>query len=207
MAAANLAGGTTPYVVSTDELAAILGKADRTIRHWAKTTDIPKAGRNKWDLTKVVIWVIEHEIAERLPASGDGRRLLAAQADEREQRAKLILMRTRKMAGELVEADEVERGLIERIIQVKAALKHLAGKLGTQLVGSADRLEVEQVIIKEVDECLGRFANGDEQKEADRALIEKIAGRLAGKIAKKKFSSERAAAKAIIKILGEDKNF
>ena len=71
------------------------------------------------------------------------------------------------------------------------------------LLGAADRLEIEQITTREVDECLGRFATGDEQAEAARFLTEKIAERLAKQMAKKKFASERACEKAIIKILGD----
>ena len=64
-------------------------------------------------------------------------------------------------------------------------------------------LRAAEITTREVDECLGRFASGDEQAEAARFLTEKIAGRLAKRMAKKKFANERVCEKMIIRILGD----
>lgn len=173
-------------VVGSAELAKVLGVSDRTVRHWAASTDMPKLARNKYDLVAVVPWFVQREIAERLPACSDESRLLRAQADERIAKARMAQLRTQQAEGDLLEKAEVERQWIERVVAVKTALRQLGLILGNRVVGLEDPVAVQEVVDGEVYQCLLRFARADDLADLYRCFSAAVAEHLAEKLVKVK---------------------
>ena len=129
---------------------------------------MPKFGQNRYDLEAVFPWLIDRIVAQRLPNSADDTRLLKAQADEREEKAKLVALERRQREGELLDAEEVQRGRIERIIAVKTALRNLGSVLAGQVVGVDDPARIKQIVNAEVRQCLLRFAGAEELEQCSQ---------------------------------------
>jgi phage terminase Nu1 subunit (DNA packaging protein) len=182
-------------------VAAVFKVTLRTVQNWKNAEGMPIAGRDKYDLAEVVRWRIERELQDRMPGSSDEARLIKAQADEREQKAKLVKMAAKKRAGELLEVEEVERGLIDRIIATKTALRCLSLVLVTRLDGVEKRTEIERIVETEVYSCMERFANADEQANAGKKFAKRLAEFMVKKL--NKVPAKKVAAK-IKKELGSE---
>ena len=136
---------------TTAAVARVFDVSERTVRHWAATTDMPKAQRNKYDLAKVVPWRLEQLVAERTAAladpNSDAARLLKAQADEREHKAAKVGMEVKVKKGELVDVHEIAMQLAEvaRIFRDEAqGITRLHGKaVGVLIIAAIDKAALE----------------------------------------------------------------
>jgi transposase len=94
---------------------------------------------------------------DRLPGNEDRRRLLKAQAKEREAKAELVALRLAVERGEFLPLDEVKARDIARIHVVKRGLLAHARSLPPLLQGLGLK-EMEVVITRAVRELLLRFS-------------------------------------------------
>lgn len=191
------------YIVSSSQLAQLFGVTMRTIQNWKREKAMPSVGRDRYDLAAVILWYIDWQVAERVPSGSDEKRLAKAQADEREYKAMMIRLNYRKKAGELIERDQAQREMLEKIIACKTALRGLSLVLAGEVAGLTNSHEIESIVEREVHHCLLRFA-GD-IKDFDRAteaFVDAVAGAVAKSVAKLK-KTETIEAK-IKQILGDD---
>ncbi len=151
-------------IVQRDEAAEILGIAPRTLQEWVAVGGLPgRAARGEYDLCVLVPAVIEKaraEAGENRDAEELKRKLTAAQAKEREAKASLAEMQLARENGKLLDALEVERGRIARIVAVRTALV----TLGREVRGLHGRTldEVGEWLDERVEGVCKRFAHGEE---------------------------------------------
>lgn len=156
------------YVVSGRQLAEILAAeqgrvpAVRTIQSWVTEYGLPRLAQDRYDLPAVIAWRIGRIRTELGKGEGDDRRLLKAQADKEAARAKLLELEQRRRTGELLELAEVEAGRLQRIVAVRAGLRHLWVTLSAELSrlskGKIPAARVKRVVEAEVAKLLATFA-------------------------------------------------
>ncbi|MBI9016876.1 MAG: hypothetical protein JEZ07_06400 [Phycisphaerae bacterium] len=160
-------------------LAKAFGKDARTIQRWVKVKGMPKLAQDQFDLAAVIAWREAQIRSEYDGKVSDESRLLKANADEREEKARIQKMKADEMAGVLIDADKAQQDILERIIAVKTALRALSITLAKRLNGIENADKAEEIIDDEVYQCLNRFAKNEELENAWQLIIDKVVNEVA----------------------------
>jgi len=147
-------------VYGPEPVAKHFGVTVRTVQLWVKK-GMPKSGKY-YDLVQCELWRQKQQEQEA-STSGDGDGEEAGESKsywskrEIKARAELKEMELRQRQGELIEAKNVEKFFVARIIAVKQGLLTLSRSLPPLLYGKNER-EMEAIISKKVRELLEGFA-------------------------------------------------
>lgn len=163
-------------MVSSGELAKILGKSDRTIQMLAKSGTITCEkikNKNQYNLYTVVQEYIESVANRDLPAASS---LEEAKAREeiRYKRAKADMMELelKELDGQMHSAEDVEDMTTDLVLAVRSALLSLPGRLGVDVAGVSSAAECSELIKHEVCELLDELTkyeyNPEEYKKRVR---------------------------------------
>ena len=140
-----------PAVVKTmEEVAKVMDVSHRTVQRWRKD-GMPTTKDGFFDLDVIKSW---HE-------NRNGSELTEGKAywDEkiRKYKASLLELELKKVTGELLPRDEVEKGRIARIIAVKRAFLALPTRLAPVLAMKEPR-EIEVELYEAISEIIDEFA-------------------------------------------------
>jgi hypothetical protein len=150
-------------IVGQIEAAAFAGVAERTIRKWEKAGLWDGGGgRRKVYLKSQLLQFKEHE-AHR--PSKDRDRLLRAEADFKQARAKLAEVELKIKTGELLEREAVERGRVERIELVRQGLEILKRRVLTGLPRQA-RPKAKETINGAIERLCAIYGGDDDDSSA-----------------------------------------
>ena len=155
-------------VVTGVKAAALLGVTLRTLQRYAKA-GMPVEGRNQYHIIRVHNWDKDQLRAELGARDPIREREKTAVTVVKEKQAQIYDRRLQKMDGLLLDAEEVERERVNRIVAVKEALLHLPVTLARKLGGLEEVAEREAIIAGEVKKVCHRFADAEEQTAAAAA--------------------------------------
>ena len=144
-------------VKTIDEVAKVMEVSYRTVQRW-KREGLPVTKEGFYDLDQIKEW---HE-AEIGPEESEGK----AFWDEkiRKYKAHLLELELKKILGELVSRDEVEKGQILRVIAVKRSFLALPTRLAPLLAMKEPR-EIEAVLYEAMAEIIDEFSGVKDEKE------------------------------------------
>lgn len=142
------------YVTTQTELAEVLG-CDRTTiqRHLRRPGNPGRTSGGKYNLKKWRDWM---EVAKGLPPSAD-EQIIELKRDQAILKNRLLAMKNRKQAGELIPVEEVEQAVSEAVLAAKARLYEMPASLAPQVVGVSER-EAAERIRESIDEALALLA-------------------------------------------------
>ena len=155
-------------MVTGVKAAALLGVTLRTLQRYAKA-GMPVEGRNQYHIIRVHNWDKDQLRAELGARDPIREREKTAVTVVKEKQAQIYDRRLQKMDGLLLDAEEVERERVNRIVAVKEALLHLPVTLARKLGGLEEVAEREAIIAGEVKKVCHRFAGEEEQVAAAAA--------------------------------------
>lgn len=155
------------YAKTYDELAQRLGVSRKTLQNAAKRhpSDAPRhKGDGRHDVAAWSQFVIAHNIARSAENIAGAASAELAQdrpitvtdwkARELELKCEKLAIENARVAGELVEAAEIETGLSALVGAFRQALNNLPGRLAQKIIGCRDFHEAEEIILEEVNVIL-----------------------------------------------------
>lgn len=147
-------------VATQEEVARVFGVSTRTVQYWGRD-GMPVRPDGTYNLLEIENW---REIKKNgSPKKGEKD---VWQSKLSEVRYKKELLAYRKELGELVSSEDVERGMVTRIMIVKRSLLVLPTKLAPILSMKEPR-EVEAILYDALGEIVDEFAGT--KKEAEDA--------------------------------------
>ncbi|MBK8037681.1 MAG: hypothetical protein IPK22_11180 [Verrucomicrobiaceae bacterium] len=167
-AASDLPPGAENFVKTYDELAGRLNVSRKSIQNWQRklpeSWPRPRAdGRHE-----VAAWVqfmAAHHLAGAEPDGHPDDRAMMTVSDWKAEELKLkcekLQLENAKVAGDLVEAAEVETGLSSLVAGFRQALNNLPGRLAQKILNVSDFHEAEELISQEVNVVLKTLQNAD----------------------------------------------
>lgn len=147
-------------LVSTSELAEILGITDRRIRQLEKAGIISKISRGKYDLAAAVqqyiSWIKSQyaETDEELDLKKE--KTLLTRANRQKVELELQIMR-----GELHRSEDVRRVMNDMLGAFRARCLAIPSKVAPKIQGKTDLAIIQDIIKKEVYEALSELADYD----------------------------------------------
>ena len=139
-------------VLGQKAAAAYAGVSVRTIRNW-KAAGMPVAEGGGY----IKGMLDFYRKNEGLQPTAERKAGLAADADYKTVRAKLLQMELDVKQGRLLAADEIEAGRVNRILAVKRALLGLGRKLAPQLAKVKDAKRIAAIINTECRDIIKSF--------------------------------------------------
>lgn len=150
----------TLEAVSQQTLLQIIDCTKPTVIEWERQ-GLPRNADKSYSLFDVVPWVMKHkEQAARKPS-----RASSALERQREHKASLLELDLLKRRGELLEASEVERQNVQKVLTCKQSLLNLPSKISPQLANQA-ALVIDDVLTRELMEVIDDFAGVDRTRES-----------------------------------------
>ncbi|MEW6440727.1 MAG: hypothetical protein AB1640_07280 [bacterium] len=139
------------FKVSRAYLAAVFQVSPSTVSRWTKD-GLERDPDGRFDIRAAVEWALERArgtAAEHTDESEEGQRWLTAL---RRERALLVGLERRQREGELLPRTEIEKGHVDRILELKRSLFLLSRRIGHRVaVGSEQKLkDVVAVVDAEV---------------------------------------------------------
>ena len=145
-------------MISSGELAKILGKSERTIQMLAKAGTITYEkikNKNQYNLYSVVQEYIE-DLAKRDMPEVSSLDAAKSREEVRYKRAKADMMELEleELNGQLHNAEDVEAMTTDLVLAVRSALLSLPGRLGVDVAAVDSAAEASEIIKKSVFEVL-----------------------------------------------------
>lgn len=137
------------YIVTTQQLATILGVSNELVRLLARQQTIPKNGRNEFDLREAIPAFYSRSTSSTEDESDyekERARLTKYQADLAEHKFNVE-------TGRYADADKIHRIYLDKVQRSKANLRRLARRLSVIPMPSSPR-EREVLFAKEIDDAL-----------------------------------------------------
>jgi len=157
---AKQAGDGRRLVGSQRDLAEYLGKSERMISNY-KRAGLPQNDDGTFDLDAIDEWFAMREGRGIASPTQDGKPQTGDYVGWRsfltEIKARIAETELAKIQGALISKEDVELQRVARISEVKTALIGLERKLPPLLEGH-DKRTMEQVIHREIEDILNRFA-------------------------------------------------
>ena len=144
-------------VKTVDDVAKVMEVSYRTVQRW-KREGMPVKKDGFYDLDEIKEW---HE--RRMgPEESEGK----AFWDEkiRKYKAHLLELELKKVLGELVSREEVEKGQVMRVIAIKRSFLALPTTLAPILAMKEPR-EIETILYKTIAEIIDEFSGAKHEKE------------------------------------------
>lgn len=163
-------------MVSSGELAKVLGKSERTVQILAKAGTITCEkikNKNQYNLYTVVQEYIE-SIANRDVPGASSLDEAKVREEIRYKRAKADMMELelKELDGQMHSAEDVEAMTTDLVLAVRSALLSLPGRLGVDIAAAGTAAEVSELIKKSVYEVLEELSkyeyNPEEYKKRVR---------------------------------------
>ena len=129
-----------------------LVNVEASVRLIAQTTDMDRAtsGENAGGMSLAVSQALDDDAVMS--------ELKKARLHRERQEAQLAELKLKVEASELVEAALVDRTITTVAADIRLALERLPARVSSKVAALSDRLEVEQVLLKSVDEVLEDLA-------------------------------------------------
>jgi len=133
-------------LVNKKELAAILGKSERTLTQWQKLPNFPivrdssRGQSNEYDTEKVIAWLVRVEL-EKLSSESSRDRKDRISAD-------ILEIELAEKIGGLVLADDVESQVTTLVMAVKTEISNGNHKLKTE-IDSLYGIEIDLELLNE----------------------------------------------------------
>lgn len=167
-------------MISSRELAKVLGKTDRTIQLLAKTGEITVEkikNRNQYNLYTVVQEYIDN-LTKRETRKFSSIDEEKAYEEVRYKRAKADMMELElaELDGEMHCAEDVENMTTDLALAVRSALMSLPGRLGVDVATIGDAAECSEVIKKAVCEVLENMEKHKYNEEEYKKLARERKG-------------------------------
>jgi phage terminase Nu1 subunit (DNA packaging protein) len=155
--------------VSKKEIAGLFGVTERRVEQLAQKKIIPKAGKGLFDpwpaaeayiryLHGLINGVISADVPEL------NQRLLQAQAEEREAKARMAELDLSVMQGHLHEAEHVKKIMADMIVACRSRLLALPSKSATAAANMSDPAEIASFLRETVHEALEALSEYDAEK-------------------------------------------
>lgn len=140
-----------PHIVGTmDAVGKAFNVRQRTVAQW-KRDGMPVEPGRKYDLNKIRAWHAENI----------NRRYIKTRAKTedtyRSIKAEIEQLKLKKLKGDLIDLDEVQKGRVARITVVKRALLGLPKRMAPILSMKEPR-EVESILSETVEDIINQFA-------------------------------------------------
>ncbi len=160
---------STDGLYSTSVIADLFGVTVRRVQQLAQKKIIPKAGKALFDLGPTVqayIRYLQGLINGAISADSAelNQRLLQAQAEEREAKARMAGLDLSVMQGRLHDADHVKKIMTDMIIACKSQLLAIPSKASTIVAGMTDPAEVMTYLRSLINEALESLSEYDAEK-------------------------------------------
>lgn len=126
---------------------------------------MPVVGRNEYDPVRCMYWYIgklRRSVKARKTENDDGssssveeerKRLLREQADS-------AAMDNALKRGELIEVAEVEKTVTDMLVNIKARVQAVPPRVAPKIVGETNRVLIQGVISKEINQALSDLGTG-----------------------------------------------
>ncbi len=159
--------GSPGIVDSQEKVAKVFGVATRTVERWVRER-MPTTSDGKYDLLEIRAWreMRRYGNTKSTKKSELEDRKDAADAFFRECKAKLAEITLKKVLGELIPKEIVEKELIQISIGIKRALLALPQQVASQLVGLEAR-QIDILLSDRIKEVIEVIRDG-------KALFKKI---------------------------------
>lgn len=166
-------------IVSTSELAEILGLTDRRIRQLEKAGIIHKLERGKFDLAQAVqqyiAWIKAQAAESDEELDLKKEKALLTRANRQKVELELKIMR-----GELHRSEDVRRVMNDMLGAFRARCLAIPSKAAPRLQGQTDLAVIQDIIKKEVYEALTELADYDPEvfyrQSKDKLVLEDDVG-------------------------------
>jgi len=150
-------------LISTKVIAELFNLTPRRVEQLAQKKIIPKVGRGQYDLGPTVQAYVRYLQArlgngDTIDVTGLKDRMLKAQTEEKEAKAKLAQNRLAVDEGRLMEREVVVREWAGRVIEVKAAMLEMPRRIGFLFSDSDTRNIIEEEVEKTVYEILETYS-------------------------------------------------
>jgi phage terminase Nu1 subunit (DNA packaging protein) len=148
--------------VNTTQLAKILGITRRYVNQLADKEGLPKAGRGKYELEKVVKWYIDfirvqseqkvNKKLEKIRNDDSQNRLNQYKADE-------ALFNLLERQNRLIPTEEVTRTWRNEITLLKRNIFNVPNKVSHRCLTAQSKNDISEIIIEALNEALEKYAN------------------------------------------------
>jgi len=145
-----------PAIVKTmEEVAKVMDVAYRTVQRWKKD-GMPATNEGFYDLDEIKAWYEQRNVDQAEDRAYWNTKIL-------KHKATLLEMEVKKATAELLPRDEVEKGMIARIIAVKRSFLALPTRLAPVLAMKEPR-EIETELYEAIIEIIEEFARDDDSE-------------------------------------------
>jgi phage terminase Nu1 subunit (DNA packaging protein) len=150
-------------------IADLCGVTERRVEQLAQKKIIPKAGKGLFDLGPTVQAYIRylHGLANgaiSADTSELNQRLLQAQAEEREAKARIAQLELSVMEGRLHEAEHVKKIMADMIVACRSRLLAVPSRASTPLAGMTEPAEIAEYLQALIHEALDALAEYDPEQ-------------------------------------------
>lgn len=167
-------------MISSGELAKIIGKSDRTIQMLAKSgvlTCEKVNNKNQYNLYLVVQEYIEHMAKqERAEISSLEEKKKYEEMRYKKAKADMMELELGEIKGELHSAEDVEWLTTDLVLAVRSSLLSLPGRIGTDVAGLTTAIECSEVVKEEVCSILKDLSRYEYDPEEYKARVRERQG-------------------------------
>ena len=151
----------TQGLYSTKIIAELFELTEQRVNQLAQQKIIPKAGRGLFDLGPTVqayIRYLRRQGGSVGEMSSWEQRLLKAQAEEREAKARIAKLQADVLDGKLLKLEDVSQQWTARYIELKAAMLEFPRRVAFRFTDPTVRVNVEEEATAFVAELLDRYS-------------------------------------------------
>lgn len=147
------------YVVTTKELAEIIGKTERRVNQLAADGVLKKTAAGKWDIVNNMEMYIKYLESKCMIDEADlEKQKLQAEIDYKRYKADIVELELAELESNMHRSEDVERFVGELLNAYKSQLLSLPGLLAPELIGMDSVAEISEKIKKETHNMLESLA-------------------------------------------------
>lgn len=138
------------YIITTKELAEIIGKTERRVNQLAAEGVLKKLASGKWEIVNNMEMYIKYLESKCIIDEADlEKQKLQAEVDYKRHKADMVELELAELEGNMHRSEDVERFVGELIYAYKSQLLSLPGLLAPELAGMSSIPELSEKIKKE----------------------------------------------------------
>lgn len=149
------------YIITTKELAEIIGKTEQRVNQLAKEGVLEKVVAGKWDIVNNMKMYIEYLESKCIDEADLEKQKLQAEVDYKRHKADMIKLELAELEGNMHRSEDIEKFVGALIFAYKAQLLSLPGLLAPALVNVNSASEISEKIRYEAVNMLESLAAYD----------------------------------------------
>jgi len=156
-----LPGVDAVELIPLASVAEIYGVDPRTVQLWAEKKWIPRGSNGLYDIKAVIRGVYEAQRGLINKKKGsEGEALEDLDLRERKAKTEKAELELRRLKGELLEKDRVEKREFELGREVRDAVENVPNRVAALLAAEGDQHKVRKILLDELKKALEIMRNG-----------------------------------------------